>query len=301
MYNPIRFLDEYFVDHFLYKSKTLGNILGQYEELKPKVLEGIEGIEDDAYACTLRAEIRATCFQSIETLFELICSLLPRDGRIDNTDLWYQLSTSSWRKNYDFIKDVANGEDAFLEIEVVAGEKADGSPKEISFGHYLFYLGDHQEEIEKAIPESIAEIKESLQMLAREFQRREEYNALKHTMRLFPAVSGLFVKAKESEDWSPVADLEGSMSFLTKEKDESLVVHTAPMDTDRDLNLTQLASGLISNIIRTRRALFGQKEKGKEFQLLMLKEGATKVMGERSKPLHNLTFKITPIFDNDSE
>lgn len=305
MFEPRLFLKEYLSDHFLYKTATLKNILDGYPDLKEHVLDGLIDIEDDKYEQTLRAEVRATTYQAAETLFELIFALSPRDGQIDNLNIWSALSSSDWRSNNRRIGEIANGEVAFLDQVVLAGHNADHEPIEEPLAQYIFYFGETNPEIVEQIPESIGEIKRFLIVLAKEFNSRGEYNALKHTMRIFPSVSNMFVRRSDSDDepWARLLDMTGSMSYLEPGKDQSISIHAVPMDSERDHALTIIAAGLISNIVRSRHARLGRHD-GYDYRLLLLREGSTANEARRRKPMVNFTFTMTPVLelpDADSE
>jgi len=116
------FFGAYLVDHFLQKQYTLFNIILGFPQLKTAILEGLEDVKDADYLKSLRVEIRSTYFQAIETLFELVFSLEPHDGVIDNENIWYYLSTSKGVANYETIEAIAHGNTTFLDRKVVAGK-----------------------------------------------------------------------------------------------------------------------------------------------------------------------------------
>lgn len=294
MYRPEQFLRSYLVDHHYYKVVTIKNIIDQYDELKESVLSDVGLVEDDKYIDSLRAEIRATYYHAIETLFELIFALSPRKGIIDNSNIWYFLSTSSGFKNYKRIEEIAGGDTEFLDTEVIAGKKENGEHLEVPFGQYLFYFGITNPEVVDLIPESLSAIKDALIILAKEFSDRDEYNALKHGMRIFPTVKDVHVKASKEDEWTKLVDMSGSMSYLMKEKDESLSVHVVPMDTERDVRMTMLCSGLISNIIRTRRAALVD-ESPTEIFLVTLDDEILKEYRKPDKPLVKFRFNLKPV------
>jgi len=245
------FFQSYLVDHFLYKQESLLCFLRYYDELKGKLEEGISEINDEQYRQTLKVEIRSTYFQAIETLFELIFSLEPRDGVVDNRNIWFFLSTSKWHDNYDRIQDIANGELAFLDRQINANPNLI-----IPFVQYLFFFGVTNESKLKDVQDSIDPIRKLLRAFASEFTNRDEYNAIKHSIRLIQLMQEYKIVQKGTDKTLFKRDFKDSVSYLKHETDGSLTAYTKPLDTIRDFKMTTVCSNLISNIFRSRRYHF---------------------------------------------
>jgi hypothetical protein len=253
------FFDAYLVDHYLQKQYTLFNIIRGLPTLKTAVLEGLDGVRDEDYLKSLRVEIRSTYFQAIETLFELIFSLEPRDGIIDNENIWYYLSTSKGPANYETIEAIAKGETAFLDWSVAAGGDI-----QVPFVQYLFYFAITDEKAQPAILASLEPIRHILVALARDFVDRDEYNAFKHALRLMTIAQSFDVVNRSTGEPLVHRDLSNSLTYLKREKDGTITLRTKPLDTARDIRMTTLCSALISNLVRSR-SLFFKRGPGEKF------------------------------------
>lgn len=287
-----QFFSGYLIDHFLYKQYTLFNALEKLPTLKSQALDGLDEIDDVEYARTLRLEIRATYFQAVETLFELIFSLEPRGNVIDNRHIWYFLSTADWRENYKRIGTIASGDTAFLDSTITAADTL-----KVPFIQYLFYFGVTNPSMLDAVRSSFDPIKKFLIAFAREFSDRDEYNAFKHALRIFPTLQKVEFGPHGSETPLLTLDMTNSMTYLIEDKD-SISLRTKPLDTMRDMRMGLVCSYLISNIVRSRRAHFTKNL-----------DGHLHTFSDESFPSaneHNVTwttFKLTmkPIYDPSTE
>lgn len=267
------FFSGYLIDHFLYKQYTLYNAflaaekrgpVGAADPLHkfwrllqqslpfgtPHSLKGLEEIDYAAYAKSLRLEIRATYFQTIETLFELVFSLEPRGNVIDNRRIWYFLSTSKWRDNYKRIDKIARSDTAFLDRVITARKGFD-----VPFLQYLFFFGVTNPSMLGAVRASFDPIKKFLVAFAQEFADRDEYIAFKHALRILPLLQNVQMGPHTPEKPAVTLDMSSSLTYLV-EKDKSISFRTKPLDTIRDMRMGHACAYLISNIIRSRRAHF---------------------------------------------
>lgn len=244
------FFFSYLTDHYYHKQVTLKKILDNYASLKNELLSDVENLSDDTYCASIRAEIRSTLFQAIETLFELIFCLDGNNGIINNENLWYNLSTSDWRNNYSKISKIGEGDINFMDQIVIVNS---GKGIEVPLVQYIFYYAVTDQISIETIHESTSAIKKILISFAKEFTDRDEYNALKHSIRLFPFLKTWEIFEHETKETIAKFDLTNSMTYLKEEKDGTLVHYTKPFDTERDYKMTYLCSKLISNIIRSRR------------------------------------------------
>jgi hypothetical protein len=287
-----QFFSGYLIDHFLYKQCALYNIIDNLDKLKPDILKGLEDIDDTEFVKTLRLEIRATYFQAIETLFELIFSLEPRTSVIDNRHIWYYLSTSEWRENYKRIESIAEGDTAFLDRIVYAGEEL-----KIPFIQYLFYFGVSNPDMLDSINKSFDPIKKFLVSFAQEFSDRAEYNAFKHALRILPAMQKFEVGIHGSEKPTITLDMSNSFTYIAEEG-ESISFRTKPIDTIRDMKMGSVCSCLISNIIRSRRVHFVKNYEGR---INIFSDEAFPLANERNVNWSNFKFTVTPIYDSSGD
>ncbi|HUI29717.1 MAG TPA: hypothetical protein VLX91_05835 [Candidatus Acidoferrales bacterium] len=286
------FFSGYLIDHFLYKQYTLFNALEKLPELKSKILDGLVEINEAEYAKTLRLEIRATYFQAIETLFELIFSLEPRSNVIDNRQVWYFLSTSRWRENYKRIESIAASDTAFLDQEINANENL-----KVPFIQYLFYFGVTNPSMQDAVRRSLNPIKKFLIEFAKEFSDRDEYNAFKHSLRILPTLQKVEFGTSESEKPVMALDMSNSMTYLVEEG-ESISFRTKPLDTLRDMRMGLVCSYLISNIVRSRRVHFTKKPEG---HLHTFSDETFPSANARNVNWTNFRLTIKPIYDTPTD
>jgi hypothetical protein len=257
--NPFakEFFGAYLVDHFLFKFKILDTLVNGEKSLRDGILAGVGQVDDKKLMSSLRLEIRATLYQAIETLFELLFSLEPRAGRIDNRHLWYLLTDSKRGDSYERIADIAKGKIEFLNRVVVAGNGL-----ECPYWRYVFFFNQSSSEAETDIVASGLAIKDLLIILAKEFSVREEYNAYKHGLRIMPMFNSFVFQDPTTKAAILTADMSTHMTFLSLEE-QTVVVRSTPMDTQRDLRLGHVCWALISNIIETRHAYFNKRPRGK--------------------------------------
>jgi hypothetical protein len=255
------------------------------------MLEGLEGVSQKDYEKSLCVEIRATYFQAIETLFELMFSLEPRSGIIDNENVWYYLSISKGPANYKTIAEIANGETKFLDRIVNASKSI-----KVPFVQYLFYFAVTDESALTAIRASFEPIRRILIALAQDFVDREEYNAFKHGLRLVGMQQQSFQLIDRATGKVVLKkDLSNSLTYLKLEPDGSITLRTKVLDTERDIRMTTLCTKLIANLIRGR-ALHFNKGSMKEFTTFT--DEALGSADERSNDW--VDFKINFTADSDN-
>jgi hypothetical protein len=87
--------------------------------------------------------------------------------------------------------------------------------------------------------------------IAEDFSDRDDYNAYKHGLRLFPT----FVEFQlRNQHTAMNLDLRNSYAII--KRDEPYKTHIITFDPQRDLRMITVCSQLISNIILSRRAVF---------------------------------------------
>lgn len=282
-----QFFSGYLVDHFDYKLITLYNALVKFPKLKADILDGLDTVDDAEYEKSIRLEIRATYFQAMETLFELIFSLEPRGDVIDNQRIWYFLSTAEWGEDFKRIRSIAKGQTALFDRAITAG-----SDLKVPFIQYLFYFGVTDPTMIQAIQASLDPIKKFLVAFAKEFSDRAEYNAFKHALRIFPAMRTFEAINRATQKPLITWDMTRSITYLTESDDGSISLETRPLDTERDMRMAQVCSRLISNIVRSRKVHF---VKGYEGYIHTLSADSFPSATERTINWINFKFTIKPM------
>jgi hypothetical protein len=247
------------VDYWKYKINALANAIMKYEKLKPELLEGVDDINDKDCTTAFKFDIHFTYFQIIECLFNMMFALMKK--KIDNRMLWFYLShfarIEMSRKAYKLIERIAEGETSFLDDQVVAGPDL-----QMPFVQYVFFFGGSFDVDEAAMKENLDKIKGALVLFAQDFIRREEYNAYKHSFRIFPAGPQKLEGINRSDGKILVTlTMLDSIASIKMEKDRSITQITKAFDWERDRRMALLCHALIFNLISTRRRFYFKDEK----------------------------------------
>ena len=299
MFKFEQFYSLYQYDYYVYKIVSLNSILENSNEFREKFIGNkIEKFEIKDFERVIKNEIRQTYFHSIETVYELIFALEPSKTGFEDLELLPNLIKSNWRKNYKRIDSISEDESKlnFLDDELEINEYV------ISLAQYLFYYGilpDNkaipQRNID-LIPSSISAIKYGLQILAKDFSKRAEYNSYKHALRIVPAITHFTIMDKEKTKTIMKWDLSNSQTFVDMTKDYSEIKFTTRLfDTKRDVQLTLFVSNLISNIILLRKAAFKQLKEPEGLPILFFGkekiQNASKVNVKIQDLIHKMTKK----------
>jgi hypothetical protein len=259
------YLKDYHKTKAIYLKKIIDN-LPKYEfdffekELNPK--------DRDDFKRILKSDLRQTYFHSIETFFELFFALNPKGKEVlDDELVLFNLTNAKWAKNYERIQQIADNPKLLDFLD----EKIRFLDYSISIGHYLFYMGifsneKFPKEIFEEIDKSIDAIKFGISVIAKDFTKKEEYNAYKHGLRIIPAVSKIMAIEAKTMKKSIEFDLSESMSFYEKTNNpDEIVIFTKLFDSERDYLMTYFCSNLIGHLIKYREMAFdSDKDKNKE-------------------------------------
>lgn len=244
-------------------------MLSNIDSMNTVIQENELGAQDVTISLTkntkfiIQADLRQNYFHSIETFFEFFFAFLPKNGKVpDNTEILRILVKSNWRQNYKRIEHIANGK---LKLSLL-DEIIDSLDFKVSVGQYLFYLGTFSkekfsEEYHKSVKESIESIKQIIKSLAIDFSNRDEYNAYKHTMRVFPSFKSIHILNAETlkEELSFV--MSNSASYqIYNDKEKETIVKTKLFDPERDFKMTEICSRLIFSMIELRSIVFGDRK-----------------------------------------
>ena len=103
-------------------------------------------------------------------------------------------------------------------------------------------------------------IKNALVLFARDFSDRDDYNAYKHSLRLYQTPVRVGVAPEGSVNYQMLGSASDALSYLEKDKNGRLREVTKPFDAERDFNIGILCYNLIYNIIIARRRFFFKTE-----------------------------------------
>lgn len=247
------------VDFWKYKTMVLANSILNYDKIKPSLMEEVENVNDKECLMTLKLELHFTYYQVVETLFSMIFALYKR--RIDNRRLWIYLTQLSKppisKKLYEAIEKIAEGDTSMFDQKTVAGPNC-----EMPFVQYLFFFGGSFNAEKETMERNLANIKKTLVVLAGDFVDRDEYNAYKHSFRLFPTEEQKMELIDPSKEKAVATfSMPNSITYLRLEKDDGISQVSKPLDWERDCRMTLLCQALIYNIIVTRRRFYFKEEK----------------------------------------
>jgi hypothetical protein len=247
------------VDYWEYKINALANAITKYEKLKSDLLEGVDEINDRDCITAFKLDMHFTYFQIVECLFNMIFALLKK--KIDNRKLWLYLSYFARpeisREAYKAIDRIAKGDTKLFDGLVVAGPHLN-----MPFVQYVFFFGGSFDVDEASMKKNLEKIKEALVLFAQDFVEREEYNAYKHSFRIFPAGPQKLEGINRSDGKILVTlTMRDSIASIKMEKDGSITQITKAFDWERDCRMALLCHALIFNLISTRRRFYFKDEK----------------------------------------
>ncbi|MBU2906406.1 hypothetical protein KO529_16540 [Arenibacter algicola] len=289
------FYKSYLKEFHLVKAINLKRTIENHIELEEQVKKyEIHNSLTENTKFILQADLRQNYFHAIETFFEFFFAFLPINRKIpDNKAILRKLVKSNWRKNYKKIQSIATGK---LKLNFL-DEIIDFEGHKVSVGHYMFYLGifpngKFPDKLFKSIEKSINDVKFGLIEIAKDFSDRDEYNAYKHALRIFPSFKALYLLDAETNKVGMEWDLSNSLSFQTyEEKNEKSSIRTKVFDTERDFKMTLFCGNLIYNIMAFREIVFcGHSEVDKKIAIRIFDKDAIDECKEYNVKIQDLEF-----------
>jgi hypothetical protein len=266
--SPETFYEGYFSDFHRVKHMINEDILKDSKHHEHRLFgEELPEKDRSQFHRYLKTEIRSTYFHAIETLFELIFAFEQREpGKFNENGILKLLTEAKWRKHSNRIKKIAEDEKGmdFFDSEITL------SNKRCSFLEYLFYPAIDLHDQEEELKESLIAIKWGLKVLAKDLTNTEEYNHMKHALRIVHSAKSVNIYKTEGFDAQTLKGKEGveidttnSFSYYKKTEypDEECVVIKS-FETERDM--TAFCSQLITNMIGLREGWI-KKAINKEF------------------------------------
>lgn len=282
------FYQNFQADYFAYRQKRLKRELDSLL-LAPNPIDEIVEYSHEDHLRSIKIDIRQTYFQAIETVFELIFSFKPTNGRLRDDLVLANLIKR--KDHYEEIRKFADDKDG---LKFLDDEFDLGSYGKINAAQYIFYGVLTNDQIGGHMQESLKAIKKILKIIAKDISDRKEYNSYKHGLRIFPVSSSLSVHNHQTMEKILDWDIKDSMSFIEKdEKTGQVDVITKLFDPERDHNMTIMCNNLISNIFVIRRSTYLPKD----VKSFIVTFKCTNV-DEQSKPnvkIQDLKFSSTPI------
>jgi hypothetical protein len=247
------FYKRYPIDHWLYKLNYLKNSLDNFDQIKDLIYKGLNDTKDEDCILMLKTEMHFTYFQIIETLFEVVFAL----NEDNDLFLWLNLSitkNTKIKKHMAIIKKIANNDFSDIDKIKVVPSTINNSKIEIPFLQYVFFFGQAPipELSDEDLKFNLENIQKSLTIFAKDFSDRNEYNAYKHTHRLYHSKNILKIAPTGTNDFKDFGETENAFNFIERIKGK-IQLTTKSFDPDRDYNLSILANNLLTNIIVLRR------------------------------------------------
>lgn len=285
------FYSTFQVNFYDYKQLSLKYILENTSQvgLTEKILE----YKNEDFIRAIKSEIRQTYLHAIETTFELIFALDPdKNGQLDEKEIVVKLSRAKFP--YDRINSIAeNPKEAlsFLDRQVKLT-----NDKLVSVGHFIFFRGLYNEDLQPKISLFLENIKIGLETMAKDFKDRREYNNYKHGLRPVHALREFGIINPETKSSLLKWDLKDSMTFFHEDKKSGEVSFiTKVFDTERDLKMTTLCSDLIWNIISLRKYAFESKwKKMEEIYYIQFYKEDVLIRSRSNVSIDNLQYTIEP-------
>lgn len=256
MISPSEYFKGFQVNHFDYKQLVNKHLLELKDEEIYKLINTVIDGNKEEFLRSVKMDVRLTFLLSVETLFELIFSLLPENGGVDDRALMYKLARKEF--NNKDIRDFVNGKASRLDDLKKELEYPDGKKNDIL--QHIFYFNLRFDKYKDQVKSSLEVIEKTIKTLASELSDREELNCYKHGFRSVPMWKSISVINAETNDRIKF-DLNDSVTIFSQdEKKGTFEVLTKTLDPIRDIELTNQTSKLISNIINPRKILANPQE-----------------------------------------
>lgn len=263
------FYKTYNPDYWLCKIGLFKNCHDNFESVRDILKDDLVDIVDDDYKRVLRTEIHFLYFQMVETLFEIIFAV----SKHDNRNLWFALTFSNWRKNYNEIEKLSDTSYLFTsKIKTsIAGDNV-----EIPLLRWIFYFVYPSKMNNNEWKNNLDKIKRLLLLFAKDFSDRDEYNAYKHSLRFYSSSFTMSIGLTGSPNMYPLGASEDSIFYLGEQRKRGqdgkyestgrITRIIKPFDFERDHNCCLIIYKMIQNIINTRKYSLLSELHGKDFQ-----------------------------------
>ena len=293
MYRPEEFYHGFQVNHFDYKQLNNRLLLNLSDEEIQKIIKLVVNGSKEEYLRSVKGDIRLTFLLSIETLFELIFSLLPNEkNQINDTTLIYRLVEK--KPYYEEIRKFNKGEKSKLDwlkkdFNFNNGQKA-------PFLRHVFYFGLWKDEINESVEKSLPVIEDALKILAHELSNREELNSYKHGLRSIPFMKSLILAEPETLKEKIKFDMDDSVTIYSHNKKTGVREFlTKQFDPERDMALTHVASNLINNIIQPRKTLYKKGKSEDTLPIIFFFDEDLKNASKTHVQMQDFRYTITPV------
>ena len=293
MYRPEEFYHGFQVSHFDYKQLNNRFLLNLPDEEIKKLIQPVVNGSKEEFLRSVKGDIRLTFLLSIETLFELIFSLLPNEkNQINDATLIYRLVEK--KPYYEEIRKFSKKEKS--KLDWLKKDINFNNGRKVPFLRHIFYFGLWKDEIVESVEKSLPVIEDALRILAQELSNREELNSYKHGLRSIPFMKSLILAEPETLKEKIKFDMGDSVTIYSHNKRTGVREFlTKQFDPERDMALTHVASNLINNIIQPRKALHKKGKSEDTLPIIFFFDEDLKKASEAHVQIQDFRYTITPI------
>jgi len=254
------FFKNYQTNYFRYQQIINKDALDNIDHWVDKFQDDSNSNDKSKVTQIIKSHIRFNYLHSIDTLFELVFGLFPRDGKINDFDLPLILAKSNDSFNNPKLMKLANDDE---EIIRDLGQEISYGDKKTNLLRYIFFyqideVNTLNSDFHENIDQSQKHILKLLKIFARDLNDKSEYNSLKHALRVFPFSGSLtFFHPKTNKAIAGVKMVDAHQ-FITEHKGE-IKITSRNFDSERDFKYTMISSNLIWNIIKIREKFIAHK------------------------------------------
>ena len=266
------FFKNYNIDYWLYKICILKECHDNSDKIFNIVTKDLIDADIEDFKKSLRLELHFLYFHLIETLFALYFTVC----KFPTNELWLALAFSKDRDTYfyldiyNMIKEFAEGKLLDIDPSKIVKMKFSGKEEKMTLLKFAFYFLHLENYSEDERIKNYDNIKKMLSMFAKDFTDRAEYNAYKHSLKMYHSIFKLTFGGKslgQSKDAINVLERQVEKKDNGIKKTERVVITIKPFNFERDYKCCMFITQLIHNIINSRKHVLLKELHGKKFNL----------------------------------
>lgn len=266
------FFKNYNIDYWLYKICILKECHDNSDKIFNIVTKDLIDADIEDFKKSLRLELHFLYFHLIETLFTLYFTVC----KFPTNELWLALAFSKDRDTYfyldiyNMIKEFTEGKLLDIDPSKIVKMKFSGKEEKMTLLKFAFYFLHLENYSEDERIKNYDNIKKMLSMFAKDFTDRAEYNAYKHSLKMYHSIFKLTFGGKslgQSKDAINVLERQVEKKDNGIKKTERVVITIKPFNFERDYKCCMFITQLIHNIINSRKHVLLKELHGKKFNL----------------------------------
>jgi len=266
------FFKNYNIDYWLYKICILKECHDNSDKIFNIVTKDLIDADIEDFKKSLRLELHFLYFHLIETLFTLYFTVC----KFPTNELWLALAFSKDRDTYfyldiyNMIKEFTEGKLLDIDPSKIVKMKFSGKEEKMTLLKFAFYFLHLENYSEDERIKNYDNIKKMLSMFAKDFTDRAEYNAYKHSLKMYHSIFKLTFGGKslgQSKDAINVLERQVEKKDNGIKKTERVVITIKPFNFERDYKCCMFITQLIHNVINSRKHVLLKELHGKKFNL----------------------------------